>query len=176
MHERAVQVARRHLGASTSVAQIIAEFNRRGRQSLAKRLRSSARSRGALVHPGEELAGEVEAVLVQPSGECPESAIAQSVATTWHTTDLCDGRRLRRRVHDDREPPQNADAPSAPSVPRDVHPPTAAAPCCCHEQSCGNSIVCLRRPPKGMSCTDIVGVWIRHWYNTARRRPTSSTT
>lgn len=56
LHESAMQAARKHLGPQATMAQIAAALSQRGCQSLAKRLRASARSRGAIAHLDASLA------------------------------------------------------------------------------------------------------------------------
>lgn len=106
MHERALQVARRHLGSHASLAQIACVFARRGRQGLAKRLRASARSRGALAHPDAAFADDLESALACGDFEAPP----------WSPESLRDDRQLRER------PATTECAPEA------VQPPIVAAP------------------------------------------------
>lgn len=65
-HEAAVQAASAVFG-TRGVGDSVLALRRVGREGLARRLRASARSRGALAHPDTTLAGAIERTREQPS-------------------------------------------------------------------------------------------------------------
>lgn len=96
LHERTLQVSRRHLGPQATLAQIASELNRRGKQSLAKRLRPSARSRGT----DEALAEDLEFALSQEfsfSSRWSPELLQYFRQLDWTPKRLKDDRKLRRR-------------------------------------------------------------------------------
>lgn len=101
-------MVRRHLGHNVSVGTATPMLSRGGLAGLAKRLRASARSRGAMAHPDSGLADDLEPALADAaSGACWQAPaqitskhemMAHDVllqdclvdATLW----VCDSRRL----------------------------------------------------------------------------------
>mmetsp|Transcript_28241 Transcript_28241/g.80251 ORF Transcript_28241/g.80251 Transcript_28241/m.80251 type:complete len:268 (-) Transcript_28241:12-815(-) len=62
-HEGAMAVVRRHLGPGTTLSSAASTLTACGKKALARRLRTSARSRGALAHPDYALSEDLERVL-----------------------------------------------------------------------------------------------------------------
>lgn len=92
-HELVRRTAFRHLGGS-SLGAAVAQPNRRGHSALSRRLRTWAKSRGALAHPDISLAEEIEEAV--GSDPCRSDEVVDEVGP-WVPAELADDRRLRGR-------------------------------------------------------------------------------
>lgn len=103
-HEEAKRSAFRTLNVS-SIAAATSALCLRGRKDLAKRLRLGARSRGALVHPGETLAAEIAALTDEvrtsdedlPAPQVASLSSASAIPPQFDPQEFRDDRQLRSR-------------------------------------------------------------------------------
>lgn len=91
-HERALAAARARFNTSGGSGEIISMLFSRGLSQLAKRLRASARSRGALAHPDTTLANDI----INASSDADQLEQPPQLGS-WDPSSLCDDRVLRRQ-------------------------------------------------------------------------------
>lgn len=105
-HEEAVAEVRRAIGSSNAsvAASSLRELDS---DDLARRLRTSARARGAVAHPDGALASDIKTAY-------DDARNAEQAPTAWSLDDLRDVRKFRRTRSQAVEPP----AAAAPALPR----------------------------------------------------------